>query len=76
MNKQLRNIGIAALVAGALVYPAIKLYQYIAGRLTADDTGKDKAPAKKMRLLSHNGHTPHHMAHMSAHNGHAKHARN
>ncbi len=76
MNKQLRNIGIATLVAGALVYPAMKLYQYVAKRRA--DMAKDeaegeeeKAPKKKMHLLHKNKHVPHHMAHMSSQDGHA-----
>ena len=74
MNKQLRNIGIGTLVAGALVYPAIKLYQYIAKRragMAGDEGEEEKAPKKKMHMLHKNKHTPHHMAHMSAQNGHA-----
>ena len=39
MNKYWRVIGITALVTGALIYPAIKLYQYIARK---NDVEKDK----------------------------------
>ena len=66
MNKQLRNIGIATLVAGALIYPAMKLYQYLTREQEGED---DAAPKKTMRILHHTKHAPHHMA---AHNGHAK----
>ena len=71
MNKQLKNIGIATLVAGALIYPAIKLYQYLAKSREQDtdaNNDNDKAPKKTMRVLHHTKHVPHHMA---AHNGHA-----
>ena len=69
MNKNLRNIGIATLVAGALVYPAMKLYQYIAKRM-AEGEEEAETPRKTMHLLHRNKHTPHHTA---RHNGHAKH---
>ena len=69
MNKQLRNIGIATLVAGALIYPAMKLYQYIAKRRTEMDTDEEEeAPKKKLHLLHKNKHVPHHMDH-AAHDG-------
>ena len=72
MNKTVRNIGIATLVAGALVYPALKLYQYLtANRDEKETEPEEPAPKKKMRVLNHTKHVPHHMAHMSAHNGHA-----
>jgi len=68
MNKNLRNIGIATIVAGALIYPAMKLYQYLAKKRTAGDENENE-PKKTMRVLHHTKHVPHH----AAHNGHAKH---
>ena len=69
MNKQLKNIGIAAIVVGALAYPALKLYQYLAKRRTeGNENDAEKATKKTLRLLNHTKHMPHHQA---AHNGHA-----
>ena len=71
MNKYVKNIGIGTLIAGALAYPAYKLYQYIAKRMAEDKEGEEEeTPRKTMHLLRRNKHTPHHAA---LHNGHAKH---
>ncbi len=70
MNKQLKNIGIAAIVVGALAYPALKLYQYLVKtRSKGSENDTEKAKKKTMRLLNHTKHTPHHQA---SHDGHAK----
>lgn len=40
MNKTVRNTGLALLAAGALAYPAMKLYRYVKQRREgADDPG-------------------------------------
>ena len=65
MKANWKVIGISLAVAGALVYPAIKLYQYIAKKRAEGDKGEEDHELKPLRLLKHAKHTPHHRA---AHN--------
>ena len=59
-NWKLIGIGVAA--AAALVYPGIKLYQYIAKRRAEANKaeGEEEQEVKPLRLLKHAKHTPHH----------------
>ncbi|HYD22986.1 MAG TPA: hypothetical protein VEB40_15995 [Flavipsychrobacter sp.] len=46
MNKNLRNAGLILLAAGALAYPAYKLYQYLANRRNEQGEGEEEHPMK------------------------------
>ena len=69
MKKYWRVIGISALVAGALYYPAMKLYKYIAKRRAeGDDQSEESEPRVKTFSPAYRGkHKPHHR---HPHNGH------
>ena len=59
MNKTVRNAGLIVLAAGALVYPAMRLYRYIAQRrnnMNEGEESKTKAFAPSYR----GNHKPHH----------------
>jgi len=60
MKANWKVIGIGVAAAAALVYPAIKLYQYIAKRRAEADQGEEDHQPKPVRLLKHAKHTPHH----------------
>jgi len=72
MKKYGQAIGLTLVIAGVLVYPAIKLFQYIAKRRAE---GNDNEPAETHLLKAfapafRGKHKPHHR---SEHNGHAGH---
>lgn len=69
MNKNVRNAGLALLAAGALAYPAMKLYRYVKQRReeNGDELGQNNhkafAPAYRgdkqgRRKTEHNGRMP------------------
>ena len=71
MNKQRKAIGISVIVAALLVYPAIKLYQYIAKRKAEGDNEPEETHHMKAFSPAYRGkHKPHHR---SEHNGHPDH---
>jgi hypothetical protein len=72
MKKYWRVIGISALVAGALFYPAVKLYKYIAkNRAEGDEnTGDEEVPVKAFSPAYRGKHKPHHR---HSHNGDVSH---
>ena len=71
MNKTTRNAGLALLAAGALAYPAMRMYRYVKQRRqeNVDEQGQNNhkafAPAYQReskphrRKLASNGHIPH-----------------
>ena len=70
MNKTMRNAGLALLAAGALAYPAMKIYRYVKQRRqeNTDEQGHDHkafAPAYRgdskphRRKAEANGRMPH-----------------
>jgi hypothetical protein len=71
MNKTVRNAGLALLAAGALAYPAMRLYRYVKQRReeNGDDLGQNNnrksfAPAyrgegRHSNRKEHNGRLPH-----------------
>jgi len=69
MKKYWRVIGISAVVAGALYYPAMKLYKYIAKkRAEADEnTPEGEVHVKAFSPAYRGKHKPHHR---HPHNGH------
>ncbi len=61
MKKYWKAIAIAA-AAGALVYPAMKLYQYIAKRIADGKAAEEEEehPVKNLGFIHHSQHKPHH----------------
>ncbi len=60
MKKYWKAIAIAA-AAGILVYPAMKLYQYVAKkRAEGREDEEEEAPHKNLGFIHHSQHTPHH----------------
>lgn len=60
MNKTARNIGLITLAAGALVYPAFRLYKYIAQKrknVAPEENHPIKAFAPSYRGKSKHRHT-------------------
>jgi hypothetical protein len=72
MKKYGQAIGITLIVAGALVYPALRLFQYISKKRQKDTTGEpEEAQHVKAFSPAYRGkHNPHHR---SEHNGHPDH---
>ncbi len=70
MKKYWKAIAVAA-AAGILVYPAMKLYQYVAKKRAEgkEDEGENEHPMKHLGFIHHSQHKPHHRK-MS--NGHVK----
>jgi hypothetical protein len=70
MKKYWKVIGISALVAGALYYPAMKLYKYIAKRRAEGDenTAEGEVKMKAFSPAYRGKYKPHHR---HAHNGDA-----
>ena len=70
MKKYWKAIAITA-AAGALVYPAMKLYQYIAKRIADGKAGEEdeEHPMKNLGFIHHSQHKPHHRR---MQNGHVK----
>ena len=62
MKANWKVIEITLAAAGALVFPAIKLYQYIARKRAEGDDAEEDHELKPLRLLKHAKHTPHHRA--------------
>ncbi|RYE23183.1 MAG: hypothetical protein EOP51_11315 [Sphingobacteriales bacterium] len=72
-NKTLKTIGLVTLAAGALYYPAMKLYQYIRSRRSAGEempetTMKSFAPSYRGKHNPHHRHAPQ-QNHNHNHNG-------
>jgi hypothetical protein len=59
MNKTLRNTGLAVLAAGALVYPAILLYRYVAKRRNAPAEQGTENTHKNLLSAWRGNHKPH-----------------
>ncbi len=70
MKKYWKAIAIAA-AAGALVYPAVKLYQYLERKRAqrAENEEEEEHPLKNLGFIHHSQHKPHHR---KMQNGHAK----
>ncbi len=67
MNKTWKAIGIAAITAGLLYYPALRLYRYLAAK--KENEGEEEEHRVKAFLPAYRGkHKPHHR---HTHNGHA-----
>ena len=65
MNKTTRNVGIAVLAAGALAYPAYRLYKYAVNRRKSaqnktDDPSTEHATKKSFAPSYLGDHRPHH----------------
>jgi hypothetical protein len=58
MNKTVRNTGLILLAAGALVYPAMRLYQYWNKRRKEEMDG-DEQPHKAILGAYRGNHKPH-----------------
>ena len=48
MHKNLSSAGLILLAAGALAYPAYKLYQYLAARRNETAEGEEEHPMKNI----------------------------
>ena len=57
-NWKLIGFGVAA--AAALVYPALKLYQFMMARKAENEKPEEDHELKTPRILHHSKHTPHH----------------
>ncbi|MCW3123820.1 MAG: hypothetical protein JWQ38_3312 [Flavipsychrobacter sp.] len=69
MKKYWQAIGITVVAAGILVYPAIRLYQYIAKRRAEGAPEEEEEHHIKAFAPAYRGkHKPHHR---HTHNGHA-----
>ncbi len=67
MKKYWQAIGITVVVAGALVYPAMRLYKYLAAKRAQDDGNDDgKTHVIKSFLPAFRGKRKHHR---TEHNG-------
>lgn len=62
MNKNVRNAGLALLAAGALAYPAMKLYRYVKQR--REENGDDQG--------QNNGHKPFAQSYLGDHKPHRR----
>jgi len=60
MKKYWKVIGIAALVAGIIYYPALKLYQYIKGEKAEQDGDEEVTRVKLFSPAYRGKHLPHH----------------
>jgi hypothetical protein len=63
MNKTVRNIGLAALAAGVLYYPAMRLYRAMAARRKQDDMGENTDHVMKNFVPAYRGLAKHNHTH-------------
>ncbi len=66
MKKYWKVIGITAVVAGVLYYPALKLYQYLAKQKRESDDNEGEVHIKAFSPAYRGKHKPHHR---HSHNG-------
>ncbi|MBA3829459.1 MAG: hypothetical protein H0X33_11025 [Taibaiella sp.] len=60
MKKYWKTIGLVALAAGALYYPAMRLYKAYAAKKSAATEGDEEAPQKHFAPSYLAKHKPHH----------------
>jgi hypothetical protein len=63
MNKTVRNIGLAALAAGVLYYPAMRLYRAVAARRKQEDTDEQTNHVMKNFVPAYRGQAKHNHTH-------------